>query len=1175
MEAFGPFGGRVEIDFDHLVDVGLFVISGPTGAGKTSIFDGLCFALYGALSGARGGHTDVRSDHADPAVECQIWFEFEVDGDRWRVWRRPAQTMKKLRGDGTTERPAKALLERWVGGAWEPSVDKVRDVTTACHQLVGLTLEQFQRVVLLPQGKFQDVLNAGSSARAELLRTLFGSEIFDRTAEILKARAKELHADVAGVEERREYLRSAAADRLRVAEEALEAVGAEIEERREAGDWVGPVAEGVGAHGSLDGDPSGEPEQQILELDTPERGADAGSAELAAWCERLRSDRVAPLRILVDEVSEQARSLTTDFVAARSQALAVRQRTELQQRLAELELERPNRERERERVDAGLRAAPVLALLERQRAVAEAQHTLVSTTENAMFELREAIEAMSPFVGDDERARLLGLLAADSGSEQDALVDALAEHRRTAAALVDAAAQLQRDELELTPLRASIDDTDKALADLAERQQEQAEHLTRLAAQIEEANEAGSSLASLELRAEQLATRHRARQELHAIERRRSELIRELDELRASRERMEAVHRALTEQRSLDEAARASLPAKERELELAVQRLSDRTAIADLSGRLAELTARDRAASEKAQQLFERFVAGAAPRLASSLTEAEPCPVCGSIDHPAPALPADDAPVPVEHTQVAEANAAAGRARQELTEVRTELGALIDRAGDLSGVELGDLEAATTQARSAVAEAVAAGEAAERAQTEVVRLDRQLAEVDQAIEERTERLLTVESDRSERIGLLGPDAEGSLADSEQQASEAAAELTAARQAASRRGELEGAREAATTAIECDRVKERELTAHRASIVATLDERASQLARRQSDHDRTLGGLPAEQPLAWVEQAVGAASAWRSAVAERTRVGQQRADVDDQLRAALSRSGFGTECEALAAAVSPDDLADAQAGHQDWLDAVKTTTATLAALAEQQLPDEPPDLAELERASTAAAGVAAGLNDRLNAAVSALERGAEALLEIEAIDSESADAQRTYEIMARVAGVVSGKNSRRITLENWVLAAYLRDVVDHANLHLATMSAHRYQLVVLDEARDQRGQHGLDLAVDDAFTGRSRPTVSLSGGESFQAALALALGLADVVGASRGGVHVEALFVDEGFGSLDATAIDQAIDVLDGLRSRGAMVGVITHVEAMKSALPVALEVRPRSDRAGSEVLQLV
>jgi exonuclease SbcC len=159
----------------------------------------------------------------------------------------------------------------------------------------------------------------------------------------------------------------------------------------------------------------------------------------------------------------------------------------------------------------------------------------------------------------------------------------------------------------------------------------------------------------------------------------------------------------------------------------------------------------------------------------------------------------------------------------------------------------------------------------------------------------------------------------------------------------------------------------------------------------------------------------------------------------------------------------------------------------------------------------------------------------------------------------------------VGLEDWVLRTYLDEVVVAANAHLAEMSNGRYELEVDPDRARGPGRAGLELAVLDAWTGQSRPTASLSGGETFLASLALALGLADVATGANAGLRLDALFVDEGFGSLDEDTLDLAIDVLDRLRRRGAMVGVITHVEAMKDALPVAIEVTPRGDRGGSTV----
>jgi exonuclease SbcC len=165
----------------------------------------------------------------------------------------------------------------------------------------------------------------------------------------------------------------------------------------------------------------------------------------------------------------------------------------------------------------------------------------------------------------------------------------------------------------------------------------------------------------------------------------------------------------------------------------------------------------------------------------------------------------------------------------------------------------------------------------------------------------------------------------------------------------------------------------------------------------------------------------------------------------------------------------------------------------------------------------------------------------------------------------------------VSLESWVLGAELDRVAEAANVHLAEMTAGRFRLVRMTDTTDARVSTGLDLVVDDAYTGTSRRTTSLSGGERFQASLSLALGLADVVtsGVAATARTLDSLFVDEGFGSLDAAALDQAISTLDRLRVHGRQIGVITHVEAMQAALPVGVQVERLPGDAGSRIRQLV
>ncbi|MGW6461995.1 SbcC/MukB-like Walker B domain-containing protein, partial [Streptomyces sp. NPDC055078] len=177
----------------------------------------------------------------------------------------------------------------------------------------------------------------------------------------------------------------------------------------------------------------------------------------------------------------------------------------------------------------------------------------------------------------------------------------------------------------------------------------------------------------------------------------------------------------------------------------------------------------------------------------------------------------------------------------------------------------------------------------------------------------------------------------------------------------------------------------------------------------------------------------------------------------------------------------------------------------------------------------------------------------------------------YERVARLAGLTAGtsaENERRMRLEAYVLAARLEQVAAAASVRLKRMSSGRYTLVHSD-ARSGGKRSGLGLHVVDAWTGSERDTATLSGGETFFASLALALGLADVVTDEAGGVRLDTLFIDEGFGSLDEQTLDEVIDVLDSLRERDRSVGIVSHVADLRRRIPTQLEVV--KERHGSVV----
>ena len=198
MSAFGPFAGTEVVRFDDLGDDPLFLIHGPTGAGKTSILDAIAFALYGVTTGGERAAREMRSSHADPATLTEVVLDFALGDRLYRIRRVPEQSRPKARGEGTTEQKPEAQLFELAPGtpledelapeAARPLVErKVGDATAKVQELTGLTADQFRQVLVLPQGRFRDLLLADSNDREAIFGDLFRTGIYRRLEEVLRS----------------------------------------------------------------------------------------------------------------------------------------------------------------------------------------------------------------------------------------------------------------------------------------------------------------------------------------------------------------------------------------------------------------------------------------------------------------------------------------------------------------------------------------------------------------------------------------------------------------------------------------------------------------------------------------------------------------------------------------------------------------------------------------------------------------------------------------------------------------------------------------------------------------------------------------------------------------------------------------------------------------------------
>ncbi|MCK3770093.1 SMC family ATPase [Microbacterium aerolatum] len=552
-------------------------------------------------------------------------------------------------------------------------------------------------------------------------------------------------------------------------------------------------------------------------------------------------------------------------------------------------------------------------------------------------------------------------------------------------------------------------------------------------------------------------------------------LIAERDDARRNADRGDDLARALVAATSRRDAA------------VAVAKIDDELATAerglvDASATLAE-------AQTALAQLRKRRLDGFAGELATALVTGQPCAVCGSTDHPAPAEHSD--PVSADDIDDAEAVRDAAQLAERAAQERV----------------------ANVQAERAAAAAVADGRTAEIAEEELAAAVRAHADAAAASSELT-ALETQVGQVSEAIAALA-----------EKRAESEATLAAARE-----------------------------------TLALATQREQQAAAQISEARGTFETVA--QRIAEVVGRAAVARAFAAALAERARSETSYAAAKDEQDAALAASDFDDVAaarEAMRPSAEQEALESRISAHAVQREKERSTLLDLEL---RTLPEEPIDLAPAETAAAEARAAWKAALDVAGRAKSTAEQLASLIESAASEHARSAEQQAEHEVLRALADTIAGRagNTHKMTLETFVLAAELEEIVEAANRRLSDMSTGRYQLRHSDALASRGAASGLGIVVFDAFTGQTRPAQSLSGGETFLSSLALALGLAEVVTARAGGIQLDTLFIDEGFGSLDADTLEVAIRTLDELRSGGRTVGVISHVESMQEQIPAQLVV---------------
>lgn len=571
-----------------------------------------------------------------------------------------------------------------------------------------------------------------------------------------------------------------------------------------------------------------------------------------------------------------------------------------------------------------------------------------------------------------------------------------------------------------------------------------------------------------------------------------------------------------------------------------------------------ELTAAQAAVeAERALLALERArLADQAAALAAELAAGRPCPVCGACEHPDPARAA----AAWSPTAIATAQRALTTAGEQLADIRLDLRGGQERAAAATA-RLADL------GFGAIGPADAAVHELDRVRADSARA---LADAEAFLAHANRLAAEVEEARAAAETVAG----------EQREARAAVEIAVAAGASLRQGLAAAAadcRNALAAHAHCPCVATataRGRTDHAATPTSVTAAPAASAPVDQAAADESVAGLLAEvsQRHERVEAVVGRAAALR----ERAAAADEAAlAAESDLAAALPPSGFPDRAAAVAALVPPEEARGLSGLIDDHARRAAVAADTLADPAVvAALRADPPAVealrvraAGLRDAAAHAARVADGLDRIARAAAGSLAAV------VRAADEVRMRRERQLRIgaLADLAAGTSPDNVLRMRLSTFVLAARLERVVELANERLSAMGEGRFQLGHDDSLAGHGARSGLGLLIRDEWSGAERSPASLSGGESFMASVALALGLADALRESAGGIELQSLFIDEGFGSLDEDSLEDVMGVLDGLRDGGRAVGVVSHLAELRDRIPSRLTVHKSS--SGSDITQ--
>ena len=1051
LQAFGSYGERTEISFER-TNQNLFLITGDTGAGKSTIFDAIVFALYGE-AGSTANKKDgvvLQSQYVDYAQEPFVELIFsEGNGSDRRIYtvRRVPRHLKRItrgaaKGTGTREITGSVTLTMPDGSDYP-----AKEADAKLEEIVGLTKHQFMQVAMIAQGEFMELLRAKSDAKKLIFRKLFHTELYAQVTEELANRRREKERELAIM---RTMVQTAVA---RVS----------IPEDYERAELLGQQKERV-LFGELSVMEAFLEDLQLL------------CSCLKKHCQEIKNEceAVAERRDQVKTVAVEAEHIEKLYV---------------QLHQAEKELQACETEKDKMQALAELtRKLPAVWTLQSMYQRMEDARTQIAETKKEQHRLQAAL----PKYLEQEQA------AAGAEQLQKEQLDIWNAKLGQTAAQVEKAQEL----FERIAREKQKQEEQRQVLEKAEQREKRAQN-----AQLQQEEQTG--LWKTQMEALQTVDKRQALWEQKHIE--AEELLGDWTELGALRNEMRIVQKSGME----------------------------------LQERYAKVRQEYQAKHAYSEQVRQAFLDAQAGFLAQQLVEGEPCPVCGSKSHPAPCQiqpdlrtlsrdAVDQARAEAEKLQ-AEQEQLAGEARetavqwQEKKKVFADMGQrFLQRikrnipvaSEQPSFAEMQGLLDAWKRELQAEGERIRAGqEQLKKLQASLTQAETRKKQLQEELEQAQQEVKTATAAfEGSRAALASLQTSSDFPDAAS-ASRVLAKAKAQKEAQEER--YRAAKQAAENAMQQRRKAEALLQRYETDLPA----QQRQLQERQAQYESELS----ERKLSEAE--------WKALA------GTYRREQEESFRAQVD------------------------AYTRRYAAAEKLAAATKEAIGEKPQPDMEVIRAQMEEAERQLQNV-----QKRQEQVQQLHRENTAVL-LELLPKLTKRQQLVEEharldtLYRMASGNVSGA---RMDLETYVQRYYLEKILQSANRRFYEMSAGQFELRMYELEKAGEGKNrGLDLMVYSNVTGKEREVRTLSGGESFMAALSLALGMADQIQESSSAIRLDMMFIDEGFGSLDEHSRSQAVRVLQKMAGGSRLIGIISHVTELKQEIEDQLIVR--KDETGSHV----